>query len=88
MEISGSGLRKLILLPEILIPTEKVYQVKARKEGGIQNEMLLPRIRIIGSSRPFQNPWKYLFKPLIKSVTGIVGSFLGQKTTPVPLRQS
>jgi len=68
-------------VPEILIPTEKIYQVKNGKKV-VKERNAFPGYVLVQAD--FSDPE---ILPLIKSVTGIVG-FLGSKESPVPLRQS
>ena len=68
-------------VPEILIPTEKIYQVKNGKKV-VKERNAFPGYVLVQAD--FSDPEVL---PLIKSVTGIVG-FLGSKESPVPLRQS
>jgi transcriptional antiterminator NusG len=72
---------KTNFVPEILIPTEKIYQVKDGKKV-IKERNAFPGYILINAD--FSDPE---VMPLIKSVSGVVG-FLGSKDTPVPLRQS
>jgi len=72
---------KLPFVPQILIPTEKVYQVKDGKKV-VKERNAFPGYILIQAD--FSDPE---VMPLIKSVSGVVG-FLGSKDTPVPLRQS
>lgn len=77
-ELERSGLRSFV--PEILIPTEKVYQIKngkkVAKERNAFPGYILIQAHLVGE-----------VGPIIKSVSGVVG-FLGSKDQPVPLRQS
>jgi transcriptional antiterminator NusG len=70
---------KLSFVPEILIPTEKVYQVKDGKKV-IKERNAFPGYILIRAD--FSDPE---VMPLIKGVSGVVG-FLGSKDSPVPLR--
>ena len=70
---------KLSYVPEILIPTEKVYQVKNGKKV-IKERNAFPGYILVRAD--FSDPE---VMPLIKSVSGVVG-FLGSKDQPVPLR--
>ncbi len=72
---------KLSFIPEILIPTEKIYQVKDGKKV-IKERNAFPGYILVQAD--FSDPE---VMPLIKSVTGVVG-FLGSKDQPVPLRQA
>jgi len=72
---------KLSFVPEILIPTEKVYLVKDGKKV-IKERNAFPGYILVRAD--FSDAE---VMPLIKSVSGVVG-FLGSKDTPVPLRQS
>lgn len=71
--------KKLVFVPEILIPTEKVYQVKDGKKV-IKERNAFPGYILVQAD--FSDPE---VMPLIKSVSGVVG-FLGAKDSPVPLR--
>ncbi|MFN5890120.1 MAG: transcription termination/antitermination protein NusG [Bacteroidota bacterium] len=73
--------RKSDFVPDILIPTEKVYQIKNGKKT-IKERNAFPGYILIHAD--FSDPE---VMPLIKSVSGVVG-FLGSKDQPVPLRQS
>lgn len=68
-----------VYVPEILIPTEKVYQIKNGKKIAKERNAFPGYILI---QADFADPEVI---PLIKSVSGVVG-FLGSKDTPVPLR--
>ena len=72
---------KTEFVPEILIPTEKVYQVKNGKKV-IKERNAFPGYVLVKAD--FSDAE---ILPLIKSITGIVG-FLGSKDSPVPLRQN
>jgi transcriptional antiterminator NusG len=67
-------------VPEILIPTEKVYQIKngkkIAKERNAFPGYILIHANLVGE-----------VAPVIKSVTGVVG-FLGSGGNPQPLRPS
>jgi transcriptional antiterminator NusG len=67
-------------VPEILIPTEKVYQIKngkkIAKERNAFPGYILIHANLVGE-----------VAPVIKSVTGVVG-FLGSGGNPQPLRTS
>jgi transcriptional antiterminator NusG len=71
--------RKSDFVPEILIPTEKVYLIKNGKKA-IKERNAFPGYILIHAD--LSDPE---IMPLIKSVTGVVG-FLGSKDQPVPLR--
>ena len=73
--------RKTDFVPDILIPTEKVYQIKNGKKT-IKERNAFPGYILIHAD--FSDPE---IMPLIKSVSGVVG-FLGAKYQPVPLRPS
>jgi transcriptional antiterminator NusG len=73
--------RKLVFVPEILIPTEKIYQVKDGKKT-IKERNAFPGYILIQAD--FSDPE---VMPLIKGISGVVG-FLGSKDSPVPLRPS
>jgi transcriptional antiterminator NusG len=77
VELERDG--KLDYVPEILIPTEKVYQVKNGKKV-IKERNAFPGYILINAD--FSDPE---IMPLIRSVSGVVG-FLGAKDQPVPLR--
>jgi transcription termination/antitermination protein NusG len=66
-------------VPEILIPTEKIYQIKNGKKVVKERNAFPGYILLQGD---FSDPEVI---PLIKSVSGVVG-FLGAKDQPVPLR--
>jgi transcriptional antiterminator NusG len=66
-------------VPEILIPTEKIYQIKNGKKVAKERHAFPGYILVQGD---FSDPEVI---PLIKSVSGVVG-FLGAKDQPVPLR--
>lgn len=67
-------------VPQILIPMEKVYQIKNGKKIAKDRNFfpgyILIQANLVGE-----------VAPIIKSVNGVVG-FLGSKDEPVPLRQS
>lgn len=71
--------RKSDFVPEILIPTEKVYVIKDGKKA-IKERNAFPGYILVRAD--LSDPE---IMPLIKSVTGVVG-FLGSKSQPVPLR--
>lgn len=68
-------------VPEILIPTEKVYQIKNGKKVAKERNAFPGYILV---QADFSDPEVI---PLIKSVSGVVG-FLGSKDQPVPLRNN
>lgn len=70
---------KVNYVPEILIPTEKIYQIKNGKKVAKERNAFPGYILI---QADFSDPEVI---PLIKSVSGVVG-FLGSKDQPVPLR--
>ncbi|MCC7298191.1 MAG: transcription termination/antitermination factor NusG [Bacteroidia bacterium] len=70
---------KVVFVPEILIPTEKIYQIKNGKKVAKERNAFPGYILVQGD---FSDPEVI---PLIKSVSGVVG-FLGAKDQPVPLR--
>jgi transcriptional antiterminator NusG len=78
IELERAGLKAHV--PQILIPTEKVYTVKngkkIAKEKAYLPGYILIQAELVGE-----------VGHTIDSVNGIVG-FLGGKSTPVPLRQS
>jgi transcriptional antiterminator NusG len=67
-------------VPEILIPTQKVYEIKngkkTSKEKSYYPGYILIQANLVGE-----------VVPTIKSVNGVVG-FLGQDGEPVPMRKS
>ena len=67
-------------VPEILIPTQKVYEIKngkkTSKEKSYYPGYILIQAHLVGE-----------VVPTIKSVNGVVG-FLGQDGEPVPMRKS
>lgn len=77
-ELDREGLRHHV--PQILIPTERVYQVKNGKKTSKEKAYLpgyiLIQAEIVGE-----------VGHIIDSINGVVG-FLGGKSTPTPLRQS
>jgi transcription termination/antitermination protein NusG len=77
-ELDREGLRGHV--PQILIPTERVYQVKNGKKTSKEKPYLpgyiLIHAEIVGE-----------VGHIIDSINGVVG-FLGGKATPTPLRQS
>jgi transcriptional antiterminator NusG len=81
IEVELERARKQAYVPEILIPTEKVYQVKNGKKV-IKERNAFPGYILMQAD--FSDPEVI---PLIKSVSGVVG-FLGSKDTPVALRQN
>lgn len=79
MEVELERAMKQVYVPEILIPTEKVYQIKNGKKV-VKERNAFPGYILVQAD--FSDPEVI---PLIKSVTSVVG-FLGSKDTPVPLR--
>lgn len=79
IEVELERARKSNYVPEILIPTEKVYQIKNGKKVAKERNAFPGYILI---QADFSDPEVI---PLIKSVSGVVG-FLGSKDTPVALR--
>lgn len=77
-ELSHEGLTKYV--PEILIPTHKVYEIKkgkkSSKEVSFYPGYILINAQLVGE-----------VVPTIRAVNGVVG-FLGQDGEPVPMRQS
>lgn len=71
--------RKDAFVPEILIPTEKIYQIKNGKKVAKERSAFPGYILV---QADFSDPEVI---PLIKSVNGVVG-FLGSKDAPVALR--
>ncbi len=67
-------------VPEILIPTQKVYEIKkgkkTSKEVSYYPGYILINAQLVGE-----------VVPTIRSINGVVG-FLGQDGEPVPMRQS
>jgi transcriptional antiterminator NusG len=78
VELERAGLREHV--PQILIPTEKVYQVKNGKKIA-KEKAYLPGYILIQAEMVGE------VGHIIDSVNGVVG-FLGGKSTPVPLRQN
>ncbi len=76
IELERAGLRAHV--PQILIPTEKVYQVKNGKKIA-KEKTYLPGYILIQAEMVGE------VGHIIDSVNGVVG-FLGGKSTPVPLR--
>jgi transcriptional antiterminator NusG len=79
IEVELERARKSAYVPEILIPTEKVYQIKNGKKV-VKERNAFPGYILVNAD--FSDPEVI---PLIKSVSGVVG-FLGSKDTPVALR--
>lgn len=77
-ELDRAGLRAFV--PQILIPTEKVYQIKNGKKT-TKEKNYLPGYILIQAELTGEVPH------LIDSVNGVVG-FLGGKSMPTPLRHS
>jgi transcriptional antiterminator NusG len=77
-ELERAGLQHHV--PQILIPTEKVYQIKNGKKT-TKEKNYLPGYILIQAELVGEVPH------LIGSVNGVVG-FLGGKSMPTPLRQS
>jgi transcriptional antiterminator NusG len=77
-ELEREGLRSHV--PQILIPTERIYQVKNGKKTSKEKAYLpgyiLIQAELIGE-----------VGHIIDSINGVVG-FLGGKSSPTPLRQS
>jgi transcriptional antiterminator NusG len=77
-ELQRENLTKYV--PEILIPTQKVYEIKngkkTSKEKSYYPGYILIHAHLVGE-----------VVPTIKSVNGVVG-FLGQDGAPVPMRKS
>jgi transcriptional antiterminator NusG len=77
-ELDRAGL--LIHVPQILIPTEKVFQIKngkkISKEKSYFPGYIMIQAELVGE-----------VAHIIASINGVVG-FLGGKSTPTPLRQS
>jgi transcription termination/antitermination protein NusG len=71
--------KKQSYVPEILIPTEKVYQIKNGKKVAKERNAFPGYILV---QADFSDPE---IIPTIKSISGVVG-FLGSKDQPVPLR--
>lgn len=77
-ELEREGLRSHV--PQILIPTEKVYQVKNGKKTS-KEKAYLPGYILIQAELVGE------VAHVINSINGVVG-FLGGKEKPTPLRQS
>jgi transcriptional antiterminator NusG len=77
-ELERAGLLKHV--PQILIPTEKVYQIKNGKKT-TKEKNYLPGYILVQAELLGEVPH------IIDSVNGVVG-FLGGKQMPTPLRQS
>ena len=77
-ELDRAGLRAQV--PQILIPTEKVYQIKNGKKTS-KEKNYFPGYILIQGELTGEVPH------IIESVNGVVG-FLGGKSTPTPLRQA
>ena len=77
-ELQHEGLTKYV--PEILIPTQKVYEIKngkkTSKEVSFYPGYILINAQLVGE-----------VVPTIRAINGVVG-FLGQDGEPVPMRQS
>ena len=77
-ELAHAGLTKFV--PEILIPTQRVYEIKNGKKTSKEKSYfpgyILIHAHLVGE-----------VVPTIKGVNGVVG-FLGQDGEPVPMRQS
>lgn len=78
VELERAGL--LANVPQILIPTEKIYQVKNGKKTS-KEKAYLPGYILIQANVEGE------VGHIIESVNGVVG-FLGGKATPTPLRIS
>jgi transcriptional antiterminator NusG len=78
VELERAGL--LSQVPQILIPTEKIYQVKNGKKTS-KEKAFLPGYILINADVSGE------VGHIIESVNGVVG-FLGGKSTPTPLRIS
>jgi len=78
IELERMGLSAQV--PQILIPTEKVYQVKNGKKTS-KEKAYLPGYILVQADLAGEVPH------IIDSVNGVVG-FLGGKSTPIPLRPS
>lgn len=76
VELERAGLKHFV--PQILIPTEKVYTVKNGKKS-VKEKAYLPGYILIQAEIVGE------VGHIIDSVNGVVG-FLGGKATPVPLR--
>ncbi len=77
-ELDREGLRNHV--PQILIPTERIYQVKNGKKTS-KEKAYLPGYILIQAELVGE------VGHIIDSINGVVG-FLGGKSTPTPLRQS
>lgn len=77
-ELDRAGLRAQV--PQILIPTEKVYQIKNGKKTS-KEKNYFPGYILIQGELTGEVPH------IIESVNGVVG-FLGGKSRPTPLRQA
>lgn len=77
-ELDRAGLRSFV--PQILIPTEKVYQIKNGKKT-TKEKNYLPGYILVQAELTGEVPH------IIDSVNGVVG-FLGGKSMPTPLRHS
>src|SRR5210317_2249372 len=77
-ELAHEGLTKYV--PEILIPTQKVYEIKNGKKTSREKSYfpgyILIHANLVGE-----------VVPTIRAVNGVVG-FLGQDGEPVPMRQT
>src|SRR3954471_2712478 len=78
IELDRAGLRAQV--PQILIPTEKVYQVKNGKKTS-KEKAYLPGYILINADISGE------VGHIITSINGVVG-FLGGKIAPTPLRPS
>jgi transcriptional antiterminator NusG len=77
-ELSLEGLSKYV--PEILIPTQKVYEIKNGKKTS-RDKSYFPGYILVHANLVGE------VVPTIRAVNGVVG-FLGQDGEPVPMRQS
>lgn len=77
-ELEREGLSDFV--PQILIPMEKVYQMKNGKKN-VKERNFYPGYILIHAEL------KGEVTPLIKGINGVVG-FLGAKDEPTPLRQN
>lgn len=77
-ELEREGLSDFV--PQVLIPMEKVYQIKNGKKN-VKERNFYPGYILI------QAELKGEVTPLIQGINGVVG-FLGGKDEPIPLRQS
>lgn len=68
------------LVPQVLIPTEKVYQIRDGKKISKERNYL-PGYVLVEATLDGE------LEHVIKNITGIIG-FLGAQGQPVPLRQS